>query len=69
LTYATEQLGITVIFRYLWKDQTAFLLLDLRDPEDFDLYHIKESINFPAPSLSRDKLIPPLYRFVNLHNH
>jgi centrosomal protein CEP41 len=33
VTYATEMLGIT--------QNTKFLLLDMRDPEDYELYHIK----------------------------
>ncbi|EAS01972.2 rhodanese-like domain protein (macronuclear) [Tetrahymena thermophila SB210] len=57
VTYATENLGIT--------DNTCFLLLDTREPEDFELYHIKESINLPAPNISRDKFIPAVYRFKN----
>jgi len=40
VTYATEALGIT--------DQTSFLLLDLREQEDYDFWRIKDSINFPA---------------------
>jgi centrosomal protein CEP41 len=58
VTYATEMLGITA--------QTQFLLLDLRDPEEYDLWRIKESINYPAPNIGRDKIIPELYRFKNL---
>ena len=47
-------------------DNTTFLLLDLRDQEEFELFHIKEAINYPAPFLSRDKIIPPLLRFVKI---
>uniref|UniRef100_A0A7S3MV81 Rhodanese domain-containing protein n=1 Tax=Strombidium inclinatum TaxID=197538 RepID=A0A7S3MV81_9SPIT len=57
VTYATEQLGLT--------DQTTFLLLDLRDPEDYDFWRIKDSINYPAANIARDKIIPELYRFKN----
>lgn len=57
VTYATEQLGIT--------DQTSFLLLDLRDPDEYDFWRIKESINYPAANIGRDKMIPELYRFKN----
>ena len=57
VTYATEMLGITA--------NTSFLLLDLRDPEDYYLWRIKESLNFPAPNIGRDKVIPELYRFKN----
>eukprot|EP01016_Furgasonia_blochmanni_P036122 TRINITY_DN4081_c0_g1_i1.p1 TRINITY_DN4081_c0_g1~~TRINITY_DN4081_c0_g1_i1.p1 ORF type:complete len:266 (-),score=67.11 TRINITY_DN4081_c0_g1_i1:277-1074(-) len=57
ITYATEQLGIT--------NQTSFLLLDLREPEDFELYHINESINYPAPNIARDRALPVFYQFKN----
>ncbi|CAD8099885.1 unnamed protein product [Paramecium sonneborni] len=57
ITYATEQLGIT--------DQSEFLLLDLRDPDEFELYHIKEAVNFPAPNLRQDKLTQQIFRFKN----
>ena len=57
VTYTTEQLGIT--------GDTAFLLLDMREADEWESYHIKESINFPAPNISRDRLIPELYRFKN----
>jgi centrosomal protein CEP41 len=57
VTYATDMLGIT--------ENTKFLLIDLRDPEDYSLWRIKESINFPAPNIGRDKTIPELFRFKN----
>ena len=57
VTYATEALGIN--------QNTKFLLLDLREPEEYSLYRIKESLNFPAPNIARDKLIPELFRFRN----
>ena len=44
---------------------TKFLLLDLRDPEEYTLWRIKESINFPAPNIARDKTIPEIFRFRN----
>lgn len=60
VTYATEALGIT--------DQTSFLLLDLREPEEYDMWRIKESINYPAANIARDKVIPELFRFKNKIN-
>ena len=57
VTYATEMLGIT--------QNTKFLLLDMRDPEEYQLFHIKEAINYPAPNIGRDKMIPELFRFKN----
>jgi len=41
------------------------LLLDLRDPDEYDLYRIKEALNYPAANIARDKVIPELYRFKN----
>lgn len=57
VTYATDMLGIT--------QNTKFLLLDMRDPEDYALFHVKEALNFPAPNIGRDKIIPELFRFKN----
>ena len=49
-------------------DETSFLLLDLRDPEDYDFWRIKEAINSPAANIARDKMIPELFRFKNKTN-
>ena len=57
VTYATDMLGLT--------DQTSFLLLDLRDPEEYDFWRIKESISYPVANVARDKMIPELFRFKN----
>lgn len=57
VTYATDMLGITA--------NTTFLLLDLRDADEYELWHIKEAINFPAANIARDRTIPELYRFKN----
>ena len=58
VTYATEQLGT----------DTKFMLLDLREPDEFAMCHIVEALNFPAPNISRDKIPPELYRFVSEDN-
>jgi centrosomal protein CEP41 len=60
VTYATEALGIT--------DQTSFLLLDLRDPDEYDFWRIKESLNYPVMNIARDKMTPELFRFKNKAN-
>ena len=60
MTYATEALGLN--------DSTSFLLLDLRDPDEYDFWRIKEALNYPAPNIGRDKIIPELYRFKNKAN-
>jgi rhodanese-related sulfurtransferase len=44
---------------------SAILLLDLRDPEQYKLSHIKGSINFPSPNIARDKLIMKMWEFKN----
>lgn len=36
-------------------EETKFILLDLREEEDYQKFHIREAINFPAPNISRDK--------------
>ena len=40
-------------------------MLDLREVQDYEMFHIKESISFPGANLARDKVIPELYRFKN----
>ena len=57
VTYATDMLGITA--------NTTFLLLDLREADEYETWHIKEAINFPAANIARDRTIPELYRFKN----
>ena len=39
--------------------------MDLRDPDEYDFWRIKESINYPAANIGRDKVIPELFRFKN----
>lgn len=46
-------------------DSSQFLLLDLRDEEDYNLSHIKGAINFPAPNIARDKFHAQLIKFRN----
>ena len=41
VTVNTEALGVN--------EDSEFVLLDLRDEEEFEKYHIKEAISFPAP--------------------
>lgn len=57
VTCSTEMLGIT--------SETKFILLDLRDEEDYKKFHIREAISFPAPNISRDKIFSQLLRFKN----
>jgi len=46
-------------------EETKFILLDLREEEDYGKFHIREAINFPAPNISRDKTFSQLLRFKN----
>ena len=39
--------------------------MDLRDPEEYDFWRIKESISYPVANVARDKMIPELFRFKN----
>ncbi len=47
---------------------TDFLLIDLREPEDYAKFHIREAINFPGPNIKRDKWIPQLMQYKNKEN-
>ena len=44
---------------------TEFLLIDLREPEEYEDFHIKEAINYPGPNIKRDKNLPELYLYKN----
>lgn len=57
ITVNTEALGIT--------ENSEFVLLDLRDEDDYNKYHIKEAISFPAPNITRDRILPQVYRLKN----
>ncbi len=57
VTCTTDMLGIT--------SETKFILLDLRDEDEYKKYHIREAISFPAPNISRDKIFSQLLRFKN----
>ena len=46
-------------------EETKFILLDLREEEEYNQFHIREAINFPAPNISRDKTFGQLLRFKN----
>lgn len=61
VTLATEQLGLTVLPT---QSETEFLLLDLREPEEYAAYHIRDSLSFPAPNITRDRILPEIFRFV-----
>jgi len=58
VTYTTQMLGLN--------ENTRFILLDLRDTDDYRKYHIKESISFPGPNILRDKIFGNLLRFKNV---
>lgn len=43
---------------------TDFLILDLRNEDEYDNYRIKEAVNFPEPLLKRDQFLPIIYKYV-----
>ena len=48
--------------------ESNFLLLDMRDRDEYTKWHIKEAYNFPLMLLNQDKTIPELFRFKNKEN-
>jgi rhodanese-related sulfurtransferase len=44
---------------------SSILLIDLRDPEDYSLSHIKGAISYPGPNIARDKFNPQLLEYKN----
>ena len=41
-----------------------YLLVDLRDPEEYTYYHIRGAKSYPAPLITQDRLSPELFQFV-----
>ena len=37
----------------------------MREKEEYSTWRIKEALNFPAPNIGRDKMIPELFHFRN----
>ncbi len=37
----------------------------MREEDEYNKFHIREAINFPAPNISRDKTFAQLLRFKN----
>ena len=52
-----NQVGVT--------SEASFILLDLRDVNDYRAWHIREAFSFPLMLLNQDKTIPELHRFKN----
>lgn len=42
--------------------------MDLREPEEYEQYHIREALNFPGTRIKTDKFIPQLYAYKNKEN-
>lgn len=57
ITVNTEALGVC--------QDTEFVVLDLRNEDEFQRFHIKDSINFPAPNITRDRILPQVFRLKN----
>lgn len=60
VTIRTEQLPTGI--------DTDFLLVDLREPEDYEEFHIKEALNYPGTHIKRDKPIPQIFNYKNKDN-
>ena len=42
--------------------------MDLREPDEYEQYHIKEAVNYPGANIKRDKLIPQIFNYKNKEN-
>lgn len=49
----------------IFENTSSILLLDLRDPEEYRLSHIKGSINYPGVNIARDKFLPQMHEYRN----
>jgi centrosomal protein CEP41 len=58
VTVNTEALGLT--------ENSEFVLLDVREEDEYEKYHIKEAISFPAPNILRDRILPQVFRLKNV---
>ena len=47
------------------KTHDDFVLLDLRDPEDYVSFHIRYAQSFPSPNVTRDRILPEMFRLKN----
>jgi rhodanese-related sulfurtransferase len=47
------------------KTHDDFVLLDLRDTEDYSRCHIIFAQSFPAPNVTRDRMLPEMFRLKN----
>ena len=56
----TEALGLN--------QETEFVILDLREPAEFEQFHIKEAVSFPAPNITRDRFPADVFRAKNHPN-
>ena len=60
MTIKTEQLPVGL--------ETDCLIIDFREPDEYEKYHIREALNFPGTHIKRDKFIPQLYGYKNKEN-
>jgi rhodanese-related sulfurtransferase len=45
--------------------EANFLLIDLRDPQEYSAWHIKEAFNFPLMLVNQDKMSNEMLRYKN----
>lgn len=58
VTVNTEALGMN--------DDSEFVVLDLRDPDEYQRFHIKEAVSFPTPNITRDRMPAEVFRLKNV---
>jgi rhodanese-related sulfurtransferase len=49
-------------------DETDYVLLDIRDHDEYSEFHIKDAESFPAPMINRNAFKPHIYNFKNKPN-
>jgi centrosomal protein CEP41 len=49
------------------EDEKSFLLLDLRDNDEYGACHLLDALHYPAPMLTRsvNPYLPEMYTFVS----
>ena len=50
-------------------DETDYVILDLREPDEYREYHIKDSISFPVPLVNRNQFNKTIIEYKNKANH
>ena len=46
-------------------ERKPYLILDVRDEEEFEACHVTEAVSYPAPRISQDRITPQLFSYKN----